>query len=126
MKKLLAIVSIVCSLFAFGPAATAKQSMPISGPFVWVGLDYSQVRLIGPEFKDPEAIFPGFFETWNNLFLRERMRAIEKETKQDFTADIEAVTAANKTATSKQVIDFPGRTTPSPSLTSPASKSARW
>ena len=109
MKKLFTFAALVCSLFAFGAGAAAKDSPVVSSQLVWVGLDYSHVRLVGPgEFNDPSAIFPGVFESWNNLFLQERIRFVEKETKKDVVIDVEAVTEANKKAGSKQIINSPG------------------
>jgi hypothetical protein len=109
MKKLFASATLVCSLLAFVSAAAARDSLIASSQLVWVGLDYSHARLIGPgQFNDPDAIFPGVFESWNNLFLQERIRFVEKETKKDVTIDIDAVTAANQKASSKQIIESPG------------------
>jgi hypothetical protein len=109
MKKLFAITTLVCGLFALASGAAAKDSLITAGQLVWVGIDYSHARLIGPgQFNDPDAIFPGVFESWNNLFLQERIRFVEKETKKDVTVDIDAVTAANKRASSKQIINSPG------------------
>ena len=109
MKKLFVFVTLACSLFAFGAGAAAKDSVITSGQLVWAGLDYSHARLIGPgQFNEPDAIFPGVFESWNNLFLQERIRVIEKETKKNWNIDIDAVTVANKNGGNDQIIGSPG------------------
>ena len=48
---------------------------------VWVGLDFSQARLIGSpdEFKDPGTTFADQFESWNNLFLKRNGSALSKK-----------------------------------------------
>jgi hypothetical protein len=67
------------------------------------------VRMIGPgEFSNPETIFPGMLEAWNNLFLQERIKFVEKQIKKNLITDIGGVTEANKAATSKQIINSPG------------------
>ena len=39
---------------------------------VWVGLDYSMVRMYGTQdFRQPEEIFPKMLDSWNSLFLTE-------------------------------------------------------
>jgi len=87
----------------------AKDPVITSGQMVWAGLDYSHARLIGPgQFNEPDAIFPGIFESWNDLFLRERIRVIEKETKKNWNIDIDAVTVANKNGGNDQIIGSPG------------------
>jgi len=109
MKKLFAFTILACSLFAFAAGVAAKESLAVSSQLVWAGLDYSHARLIGPgQFNEPDAIFPGIFESWNNLFLQERIRVVEKETKKNWIIDIDAVTAANKNGGSKQIIASPG------------------
>ncbi len=33
--------------------------------FLWVGIDYTQVQMVGPDFSDADAIFPGHTDQWN-------------------------------------------------------------
>jgi hypothetical protein len=41
-------------------------------PVVWLGIDFSQARLIGEEgFKDPNTIKHELFENWNHLVITE-------------------------------------------------------
>jgi hypothetical protein len=105
MKKLFALAAVL--LFAAGTFAK-DQTPAATTPFVWCGLDYSQVRMIGPgEFNNPEAIFPGVCDSWNNLFLQERIRHVEQDLKQSLTLDLDAVTALNKQTSASQVIGSP-------------------
>ncbi len=49
---------------------------------VWTGIDYGLVRLVGTlDFRDPSAIFPGYFNTWNGLFVEEQLDELEARTK---------------------------------------------
>lgn len=68
MKSLLliGIFLIVC----FG---TKAQSNLLADPeFVYFGIDFSEVKLIGSEgFSDPERIQGHFFDNWNELILNE-------------------------------------------------------
>jgi len=109
MKKSLALAALIYGVLA-GAAAAEKNPLLASPQMVWAGLDYSHVRMIGgaDAFKDPEAIFAGEFESWNNLFLKERIKLIQKESRKEVVVDIDAVTAANKHPDSKQIISSPG------------------
>jgi hypothetical protein len=105
MKKLFTLATAL--LFAAGTFAKDKKPAAAT-PFVWCGLDYSQVRMIGPgEFNNPEAIFPGICDAWNNLFLHERIHLLEQSLKQSLTLDLDAVTALNKQTSASQVISSP-------------------
>jgi len=76
-------------------------------PFTWLGIDYTQVKLIGnfSQFKDAGDVSPSsmknrYFPAWNNLVLNERPKynlqaAFRKENLQ---YDISEVTAKNATA----------------------------
>jgi len=113
MKRLATTLCLLAGLLATLPAAekpaAPKNSPPKTDTVVWAGVDYSMVRMIGPgEFTQPESIFPGMLEAWNNLFLQERLKFAEKETRKHVVVDISGVTAANKAATSKQIINAPG------------------
>jgi hypothetical protein len=108
MKKLATILCLFTGLLAALPAAETTVT-PKTDPVVWAGLDYSMVRMVGPgEFTNPEGIFPGMLDAWNNLFLQERIMFVEKQIKKNVIIDIGGVTRANKAATSKQIINSPG------------------
>ncbi len=110
MKRMLLLAGLVAVSFcAFGADKGAKNPVLASDTLVWAGLDYSKVRMIGPgQFVDAQAIFPGMLDAWNNLFLQERIRIVEKETKKRVVTDIGGVMEVNKTATGKQIINSPG------------------
>ncbi len=109
MKKILLAVILMCGITAFGGDKPAKNPLLASDKIVWAGIDYSLARLIGPgEFANPETIFPAMLESWNNLFLQERVSFVEKATKKQLIIDIGGVTKANKNAGAKQIINSPG------------------
>jgi hypothetical protein len=113
MKKLTITLCLLTGLLATLPAAettaTPKSPPPKTDTVVWAGLDYSMVRMIGPgEFSNPETIFPGMLDAWNNLFLQERIMFVEKQLKKNVVIDIGGVTKANKAVTSKQIVDSAG------------------
>jgi hypothetical protein len=102
------LTALLLGLFGLCMYAADKTSILSSGEIVWTGLDYSHAKLIGPgQFNKPEAIVPDMFEKWNQLFLRERIRVIEKQTKKSITIDIEAVNKANKTGSPQQIVTSP-------------------
>jgi hypothetical protein len=47
-------------------------------------------------------------ESWNNLFLRERLGFLAKDTGKQVTTDVAGVTAANKKAGGQQIVESPG------------------
>jgi hypothetical protein len=72
-------------------------------------VDYSHARLIGPgEFANPENIFPGMLDAWNNLVLQERLKFFEKELHKPVVVDIAGVMEVNKSAGASQIINSPG------------------
>jgi hypothetical protein len=108
MKKLLLLALLTIGLGAFAADKT-KSAFTAADKVVWAGLDYTQARLIGPgEFSNPEDIFPGMLEAWNNLVLQERLRLMEKTLGKPLVTDIGGVMAANKSASAKQIINTPG------------------
>jgi hypothetical protein len=75
---------------------------------VWAGVDYSLARFIGPgNFVNPDAIFPGMLDAWNQLVLRERMGFLAKELHKPVVADIAGVTEINKSASASQIVNAP-------------------
>jgi len=110
MKKSLTLATLICGLLAAAAVAAEKNPLLAAPQMVWAGLDYSHVRMIGgaDAFKDPDAIFAGEFESWNRLFLKERLKLIEKESRKEVVVDIDAVTVANQHPDSKQIVSSPG------------------
>lgn len=79
-----------------------------SDTVVWAGLDYSLVRMIGTnDFQVPDMIFPDMLESWNNLFLDERIHEMAKSLDRRISVDISGVKAKNKTASKSQIIRCP-------------------
>lgn len=71
---------------------------------VWVGLDYSFVRMIGTgDFNEPAEIFPGYLEKWNALWIDEMVPEMRSALRADIVVDIDGVTALNRKATSRQI-----------------------
>ena len=110
MKKTFLASALLALCFVASAAdKDTKAAMKGATKVVWAGIDFSMVRLIDPkEFNDPSAIFPGYLETWNNLFVYERIPHVELATKKLVVIDIAGVMERNKTATSKQIILTPG------------------
>jgi hypothetical protein len=49
---------------------------------VWTGIDYGLVRCVGTlDFNDPAAIFPGYFDKWNGLFIAEYVDDLQWRTR---------------------------------------------
>ena len=107
MKKSLLFATLVLGLFASLATAAQKPLPPLSGQIIWCGVDYSQVRLIGfaEEFKNPEAIE---FDSWNKLFVEERIVPIERITLKNVVVDNDGMAAANKNPAGGQIVQAPG------------------
>jgi len=109
MKKILSLAMLTCGLTAFGADAPQKNPLMASDKVAWAGLDYSMVRMIGPnDFRDPDTIFPRMPESWNNLFVRERIRKLTKELHKQILVDITGMSERNALATPKQIIPTGG------------------
>jgi hypothetical protein len=109
MKEMLLLATLALSLSAFAGDKAARIALASVDKVVWAGVDYSQARLIGPgQFTNPDAIFPGMLDAWNQLVLRERMRFLEKELHKPVFADIAGVTEINKSASGSQIVKAPG------------------
>ena len=109
MKKTLLFAMLTLGVCAIAGAKPAKSALASADKVVWAGVDYSHARLIGPgEFANPEGIFPGMLDAWNNLVLQERMKFLEKELHKPVVTDIAGVTKINKSASASQIINSPG------------------
>jgi hypothetical protein len=107
MKKIL-IITVIFG-FYFGASAeetTIQQSLKSSDSIVWVGLDYSMVRMIGNahNMKVPDLIFQDMPEKWNDLFIDERIEGVADSLGKRVFIDIGAITERNKTITTNQII----------------------
>jgi len=108
MKRLF-ITTILLFISFCSLANEVKLHLKSTDTVVWVGLDYSMVRMIGAnEFKSADAIFPSMLERWNTLFIDERLQKVESALGRLVSIDIGGVTERNKTATPKQIILTPG------------------
>lgn len=90
-------------------AADFKATWKNTDTVVWVGLDYSLVRMIGPgDFRNPDVIFPNMLDAWNDLFLREQIDDLNKVLGKRITLDTGGIADRNKAADEKQIIPTPG------------------
>lgn len=97
MKKQFLIISL---LAIFTLAMKEPDPKVFSTPtLVWCGLDFSQVKCIGPDgFSEPDEVKDRYFEAWNNLVLDES----DKYDVQEFymkgkqVNDLSAVTERNE------------------------------
>ena len=109
MKKMLLFAMLTVGVCAFAEGKAAKSALASVDKVVWVGVDYSQARFIGPgQFNNPADIFPGMIEAWNNLVLQERMSILAKDLHKPVVADIAGVMTINKSASASQIINAPG------------------
>jgi hypothetical protein len=109
MKKILSFAMLTYGLTAFAADAPQKNPLLASDKVAWAGLDYSMVRMIGPnDFRNPEEIFPRMPESWNNLFVRERIRKLSKELGKQVLVDTGGMAERNALATAKQIIPTGG------------------
>jgi hypothetical protein len=70
MKNILFWASIL--LFSF---STFGQKSNPSNPVLFLGLDFSNARLVGPQgFSNPQAIKDYYFNVWNQMFLNEKSK----------------------------------------------------
>lgn len=111
MKKML--ICVVAVAIALTAAAAQAKGLPeeaaAADAIVWAGLDYSQVKMFGTQdFKDPGAIFPGFLEKWNELFIKEIVPKLGNQFGKSVVVDIDGVTAANRKAKPSQVVQKDG------------------
>ncbi|MGD1083292.1 MAG: hypothetical protein ABSA47_00920 [Verrucomicrobiota bacterium] len=111
-KKLILFLS--CAFLAGGCAHTPPaHPLPKSDTVIWAGLDYSLARMYGTtDFKDPDAIFPHYLDSWNALFLQERIKVTSSLLNKRVVPDTEHMAERNKIATKDHVIrqdgDFVG------------------
>jgi len=103
---LLVAASMLLLVTSRAIGAEKPKSQALSSPnLVWAGLDYTRVKMIGPgQFNDAKAIFPGMLNEWNNLFLRERIKPVEKVTRKHLLLDVAGVYEKNKQASASQII----------------------
>jgi len=100
---------IVSMLFCITSLIAAdKSAISSAGSIIWAGIDYSQVKMIGPDFNEPDAIFPGMLVKWNNLFLKERITRLKSNLDKEIIPDVEGTGSVNKNASAGQITVVPG------------------
>jgi len=103
------VICLAASLSVFGADKQKQHPSLDADTVVWVGLDYSMVRMIGGnDFRVPDVIFPAMLEKWNTLFLDERIELVARAMGKQVAVDIGSVTEHNKTTTAKQIVLTPG------------------
>lgn len=104
--------TIITLLFAAGLLiADAKedklaQAMKTADSVVWVGIDYSLVRMIGTPhtIKVPDLLLQDMPARWNDLFLDERIEGVAASLGKRIDIDIAGITERNKGLTRGQVV----------------------
>lgn len=105
---------ILCALvFLFGCRSTRMHQYPSEisriSEIVWVGLDYSMVRMIGIDaFRDTKAIFPGYLNKWNDLFFKKKIKELSSRLEKPIKIETSAVEKVNKSASEKQILQKEG------------------
>lgn len=113
VMKILAPLVMVLAGALCGCKTTRPQAARIdrrvvqADKIVWVGLDYSMVRMIGTnEFRNTDLIFPGMFLEWNDLFIREKWyQRLGKRLGKEVIVDTDEMYQRNRLATPKQVFE---------------------
>jgi hypothetical protein len=87
------------------PAKLSPSPLSKSDMVVWAGLDFSLVRMYGTtDFRNPDNIFPTFPDSWNALFLQERIKTISSTLHKQIEVDAEQMAQRNRLAKKEQVI----------------------
>jgi hypothetical protein len=101
-RQLAFVLSTLTLGLLFAPPASAQVREATQ--VVWVGLDFSATRMVGPgDFNDPGEIFPGFLNKWNDLLIAERIDDIEKSLRKTVILDTRGIAEVNATATADQI-----------------------
>lgn len=74
--------------------STAHAARP---SVVWTGIDYGQVTMVGSnDFRDAEAIFPGYLQKWNGLAVEEQTDDLKRRAKINIDSiDLSALSGAH-------------------------------
>ena len=52
-------------LIPLAASAASLSNVLDAERFLWVGVDYTQVQMVGEDFSEPDSIFPGHINQWN-------------------------------------------------------------
>jgi hypothetical protein len=107
MRTIITAFVFVASLFI----ADAKEdkftrAMKSADSIVWMGLDYSLMRMIGTTntIKVPDLLLQDMPARWNELFLDERIEGVATSLGRRIDIDIAGVTERNKRLNAAQVL----------------------
>ncbi len=103
MKKkfIFSLAIILCTLTSFGQASHTTADIFKIDKITWLGLDFSEIRLIGPEgFTDPKDIFSRQIPSMNDLIINESQKYTLGKffSKTDVTIDLSVVSKRNDVA----------------------------
>ncbi|MCW3806045.1 hypothetical protein [Plebeiibacterium marinum] len=106
IKRIMPVL-FVCAMFINGRAQTTKDLFTENNyQYVWLGVDYSKVKLIGDFYavnmgaENPKNFIKDrYFKAWNDLIKYERQKfSVEKMLrKSSVTYDLRMMEAVNKT-----------------------------
>lgn len=113
MKKLLVLILFVCATFSQAMAQlTTNDVFKPSEYMTWLGVDFSEVRFIGPatgwgdvSTKSPTEMRDNYFPAWNSLILNEwkNFKIEDAVSRLELDKKINAVSKANEKTNKKEV-----------------------
>lgn len=73
----------------------------------WTGIDYGMVTMVGStDFRDHDAIFPGYLQKWNGLVINEQTEHLQKRAKVTFSStDLSGLQGAHADASRERNIN---------------------
>lgn len=109
MLRLQMITAMVFTAVLFPAVAKddkLAQAMKETDRVVWMGIDYSLMRMIGTPhtIKVPDLLFQDMPARWNDLFLDERIEGVATALGKRIDIDIAGVTERNRQLNREQVI----------------------
>src|SRR5947209_7999722 len=101
-----AVLSLIagCAVLLLSTSCTTTREFTPADTLIWCGLDYSKVKMIGlSDFRQPDQIFPGMLDRWNELFKREMLPKLSSMAPV-VRVDTDAVYARNSQASPSQIV----------------------
>ncbi len=106
MLRVLVLPLVLVLASCGSPRVRDNPKLADADEVVWLGIDYSAVKMVGiGAFNEPAKIFPGFLEKWNGLFLDEMMPELRARVRRPLRVDIDAVVASNQRASARQIVN---------------------